>query len=91
MHRPGGLLVGAPLLLLCWFILAAMAAWIILGLPLASFEPLRMPQFFWYYRGDALVVRAHRYQSHLIVNETSENGDVLILRVPHAKTDWLTD
>ncbi|OBX17933.1 conjugal transfer protein TraG [Erythrobacter sp. QSSC1-22B] len=57
MHRPGGLLVGAPLLLLCWFMLAAMAAWIILGLPLASFDPLKMPQFFWYYRGDPLAVK----------------------------------
>lgn len=36
-------------------------------------------------------VRAHRYQSHLIVYEISEYGDVLILRVPHGKTDWLTD
>lgn len=36
-------------------------------------------------------VRAHRYQSHLVVYEISENGDVLILRVPHGKTDWLTD
>ncbi|OBX17940.1 plasmid stabilization protein ParE [Erythrobacter sp. QSSC1-22B] len=36
-------------------------------------------------------VRAHRYQSHLVVYEIAENGDVLILRVPHAKTDWLND
>jgi len=34
-----------------------MAGWIILGLPIASFDPLKMPQLFWYYRGDPVVVK----------------------------------
>lgn len=56
-NKPGVLLVGLPLFLLCWFMLAAMAAWIILGLPLARFDPLKVPQFFWYYRGDPVVLQ----------------------------------
>src|SRR3546814_7785346 len=35
-----------------------MIGWLILGLPVAAYDPLKMPQFVWYYRGDARVVRA---------------------------------
>jgi len=36
-------------------------------------------------------VRTHPYQSHLIVYEIDEDGNVLILRIPHAKSDWIED
>jgi type IV secretion system protein VirD4 len=38
--------------------IASMIAWVILGLPVAAYDPLRMPQFVWYYRGDPRVVKA---------------------------------
>lgn len=34
-------------------------------------------------------VRAHRYQSHLVVYEIGEDGRILILRVPHCSSDWI--
>ncbi|OYY79052.1 MAG: conjugal transfer protein TraG [Sphingomonas sp. 28-62-20] len=40
------------------FLVASMIAWIVLGLPVAAYDPLKMPGFFWYYRGDPQVVRA---------------------------------
>lgn len=33
-------------------------------------------------------VRAHPYQSHLIVYEIENGGDILILRIPHSRSDW---
>ncbi|WP_293967292.1 type IV secretory system conjugative DNA transfer family protein [Sphingopyxis sp.] len=35
-----------------------MIGWLILGLPVAAYDPLKIPQFFWYYRGDPHVVQA---------------------------------
>ena len=51
-------LIGTPLALVMAVIVASMIAWIILGLPVAAYDPLKMPIFFWYYRGDPHVVRA---------------------------------
>jgi type IV secretion system protein VirD4 len=52
------LLIGAPLGLLIALAIASMIGWLILGLPVASYDPLKMPEFVWYYRGDPEVVRA---------------------------------
>src|SRR3546814_1499628 len=52
------LLIGLPLGLLIALAIASMIGWLILGLPVAAYDPLKMPQFVWYYRGDARVVRA---------------------------------
>ena len=52
------LLIGIPLGLLIAVAIASMIGWLILGLPVAAYDPLKMPQFVWYYRGDARVVRA---------------------------------
>ena len=38
--------------------IASMIGWVILGLPVAAYDPLKMPQFVWYYRGDPHVVKA---------------------------------
>lgn len=52
------LLVGVPLALLIALASASMIGWLILGLPVAAYDPLRIPAFVWYYRGDPQVVRA---------------------------------
>ena len=52
------LLIGIPLGLLIAFAIASMIGWIILGLPVTAYDPLRMPQFIYYYRGDPRVVKA---------------------------------
>jgi type IV secretion system protein VirD4 len=52
------LLIGIPLGTLIALAIASMIGWLILGLPVAAFDPLKMPQFVWYYRGDPRVVRA---------------------------------
>lgn len=52
------LLLGIPLGLLIALAVASMIGWLILGLPVAAYDPLRMPAFVWYYRGDPQVVRA---------------------------------
>ncbi|MDP1909528.1 MAG: type IV secretory system conjugative DNA transfer family protein, partial [Hyphomicrobium sp.] len=52
------LLLGVPLALLMALASASMIGWLILGLPVAAYDPLRMPAFVWYYRGDPQVVRA---------------------------------
>ena len=52
------LLVGIPLGALIALAVASMIGWLILGLPVAAYDPLKMPQFVWYYRGDRQVVRA---------------------------------
>src|SRR3546814_11802112 len=35
-----------------------MIGWVILGLPVAAYDPLKMPQFFWSYRGDPRALKA---------------------------------
>lgn len=57
-RRPGTWLVGGPLAVVMALLVASMIAWLILGLPVAAYDPLKMPRFFWYYRGDPTVVRA---------------------------------
>ena len=52
------LLIGIPLGLLIALAIASMIGWLILGLPVAAYDPLKMPQFVWYYRGDPRVVKA---------------------------------
>lgn len=52
------MLIGVPLGMLIAFAVASMIGWLILGLPVAAYDPLKMPQFVWYYRGDPRVVRA---------------------------------
>ena len=52
------LLIGLPLGLLIALAISSMIGWLILGLPVAAYDPLKMPQFVWYYRSDRQVVRA---------------------------------
>src|SRR3546814_287432 len=52
------LLVGIPLGVLIALAIATMIGWLVLGLPVAAYDPLKRPQFVWYYRGDPRVVRA---------------------------------
>ena len=52
------LLVGIPLGALIALAVASMIGWLILGLPVAAYDPLKMPEFVWYYRGDPRVVKA---------------------------------
>ena len=52
------LIIGIPFGLLIALAIASMIGWLILGLPVAAYDPLKMPQFVWYYRGDPQVVRA---------------------------------
>jgi type IV secretion system protein VirD4 len=56
---------GAARLLICIALgtllalaIASMIGWLILGLPVAAYDPIKMPAFVWYYRGDPQVVRA---------------------------------
>jgi len=51
-------LIAVPLGLLIALAIASMIGWLILGLPVAAYDPLKMPQFVWYYRGDPRVVKA---------------------------------
>ena len=55
-----GLLIaaGLPVAMVLAFMVASVVAWIYLGLPSAKFDPLKMPAFFWYYRRDAVVLKA---------------------------------
>ena len=55
---PARLIIGIPFGLLIALAIASMIGWLILGLPVAAYDPLKMPQFVWYYRGDPQVVRA---------------------------------
>lgn len=52
------LFIAIPLGALIALAIATMIGWVILGLPLAAYDPLKMPQFVWYYRGDPEVVKA---------------------------------
>nr|WP_294846461.1 type IV secretory system conjugative DNA transfer family protein [uncultured Sphingomonas sp.] len=51
-------LIAIPLGGLIALALASMIGWIVLGLPIAAYDPLKMPEFIWYYRGDPRVVKA---------------------------------
>ena len=51
-------LIGIPLGTLLALAIASMIGWLILGLPVAAYDPIKMPAFVWYYRGDPQVVRA---------------------------------
>ena len=52
------LAAGVPIAIILAFLIASVVAWIYLGLPSAKFDPLKMPAFFWYYRGDPVVLKA---------------------------------
>lgn len=52
------LLIAIPLGILIALAIASMIGWLLLDLPLTAYDPLRMPQFVWYYRGDPRVVKA---------------------------------
>src|SRR5690554_1295052 len=52
------LLIGIPLGLLVALAIASMIGWLVLGLPVAAYDPLKIPQFVYYYRGDPRVVKA---------------------------------
>jgi type IV secretion system protein VirD4 len=52
------LLIGIPFGILIALAIASMIGWLILGLPVAAYDPIKMPAFVWYYRGDPQVVRA---------------------------------
>lgn len=51
-------LIAIPLGAVIALAIASMIGWVILGLPVAAYDPLKMPQFIWYYRGDPEVVKA---------------------------------
>ena len=58
-QRSGAALAaGLPFALVLVFLIASIIAWFVLGLPAAKFDPLKMPAFFWYYRGDPAVLKA---------------------------------
>ena len=52
------ILIGIPLGILIALAIASMIGWVVLGLPVTAYDPLKMPQFVWYYRGDPRVVKA---------------------------------
>ncbi len=52
------LAAGIPIAIVVSFLIASVVAWIYLGLPSSKFDPLKMPAFFWYYRGDPVVLKA---------------------------------
>jgi type IV secretion system protein VirD4 len=51
-------IIGGPLAILMALAVASISAWVVLGLPATAYDPLKVPHFFWYYRGDPHVVRA---------------------------------
>jgi type IV secretion system protein VirD4 len=51
-------LIAVPLGALIALAIASMIGWVVLGLPVSAYDPLKMPQFVWYYRGDPRVVKA---------------------------------
>lgn len=52
------LLIAVPLGALIALAIASIIGWVVLGLPLSAYDPLKMPQFIWYYRSDPRVVKA---------------------------------
>lgn len=57
-NRGTTLAIGVPIALVLVFLITSIVAWFVLGLPASSFDPLKMPSFFWYYRGDPVVLKA---------------------------------
>lgn len=55
MNRNATLAIGIPAVLLLLCLTASIVAWFVLGLPASAYDPLKMPAFFWYYRGDPVV------------------------------------
>ena len=55
MNRAATLAIGIPAVLLLLCLTASIVAWFVLGLPASAYDPLKMPAFFWYYRGDPVV------------------------------------
>jgi type IV secretion system protein VirD4 len=51
-------LIAIPLGLGIALAIASMIGWAVLGLPVTAYDPLKMPQFVWYYRDDPRVVKA---------------------------------
>ncbi|MFM2100506.1 MAG: hypothetical protein RLZZ366_2045, partial [Pseudomonadota bacterium] len=51
-------MIGIPLGILIALAIASMIGWVMLGLPVTAYDPLKMPQFIYYYRGDPRVVKA---------------------------------
>lgn len=51
-------LIVVPVALLFVALLTGTVAWFILELPIAGFDPLKLPQFYWYYRHDPVVINA---------------------------------
>lgn len=51
-------LIAIPLGLAMALAIASMIGWMVLGLPLAAYDPMKMPEFVWYYRDDPRVVKA---------------------------------
>ena len=66
MTPPGGtqpnralaLAIDVPIALVLLLLTASIVAWFVLGLPATAYDPLKMPAFFWYYRGDPVVRQA---------------------------------
>ncbi|WP_419723016.1 type IV secretory system conjugative DNA transfer family protein [Sphingobium aquiterrae] len=56
--RRAMLAIGFPIAIALAFMIASVVAWIYLGLPSSKFDPLKMPEFFWYYRRDPVVLKA---------------------------------
>ena len=57
MNRSATLAIGLPAALLLLCLTASIVAWFALGLPAAAYDPIKMPAFFWYYRGDPVVLK----------------------------------
>ncbi|PJG45619.1 conjugal transfer protein TraG [Sphingobium sp. LB126] len=55
MSRGATLAIGIPAVLLLLCLTGSIVAWFALGLPASAYDPLKMPAFFWYYRGDPIV------------------------------------
>ena len=53
-------MIGGPLAIIMGLLIASMFGWVMLGLPVTAYDPSKMPQFIWYYRGDPRVVRRWR-------------------------------
>lgn len=56
--RAAALALGLPVALVLLLLTASIVAWFVLGLPAKAYDPLKMPAFFWYYRGDPVVLKA---------------------------------
>ena len=51
------LLIAIPLATAVFALVAGIIAWLLIGVPFSQFDPLKLPEFFWYYRGDPVVMR----------------------------------